>query len=152
MAVIYKIDSTDIKDVSLHLRLCDVAFVPKLSSRVNIDEYAKKIIERSKRFEAWSEGELIGLVAIYCNSTETLSAFITNVSVIPGWHGNGIANNLMIHCMLEMKSLGFESIELEVGVENEIAIKFYLKHDFTVMSKNSLIQKMNFTLKNLFIN
>jgi ribosomal protein S18 acetylase RimI-like enzyme len=146
MHVVYKINSASIEDVSLHLRRCDGEFVPCLSSRVDIDEYAVKIFERSKMYEAWSEGELLGLVAVYCNSTERLSAFVSNVSVIPGWHRKGIANNLINQSMLEVNNLGFKSIQLEVRVENEIAISFYSKKGFTFLRRNGpyLIMNINF--------
>ena len=48
-----------------HLRKCDANFVPALSERVSLDEYARKIVEQAVRFEAWADGELIGLVAAY---------------------------------------------------------------------------------------
>ena len=150
MIVLYRTDTASINDVALHLRRCDGEFVPSLSSRINIDDYAVKIHKLSKMFEAWGEGELLGLVATYCNSNERLTAFVTNVSVIPGWHGNGIANNLINQCMLVVSNLGFKSIELEVGVENEAAIALYSKHGFTVLSRDGPFQKMKINIKNQF--
>ncbi len=35
--------------------------------RVHVDRYAEKISQNAVRFEAWAAGELVGLVATYCN-------------------------------------------------------------------------------------
>jgi hypothetical protein len=87
MTVIYRTQTANIQNVSKHLKRCDSTFIPTLSSRLDIDDYAKKIIENAQTFEAWTNDELIGLVATYCNSSDRVTAFITSVSVLPKWHG-----------------------------------------------------------------
>ena len=56
--------------IAEHLARCDADFVPPLSGRVEINDYAKKISIKAKRFEAWSGDILVGLVAAYCNHHE----------------------------------------------------------------------------------
>ena len=113
-----------------HLRKCDANFVPALSERVSLDEYARKIVEQAVRFEAWADGELIGLVAAYCNDAKSGTAYITNVSVVPGWVGRGGASALMSDCIAHARKSGFRRIALEVGRENSRAMVLYEKFGF----------------------
>jgi GNAT superfamily N-acetyltransferase len=135
-------------EVADHLHICDVAFVPKLSSRVNIDSYAKKIFQNADRFEAWAGDKMTGLVAVYCNSPnrDLGVAFITSVSVLPGWHGRGIASRLIESCIEKVRDSNFNCICLEVDVENRIAVLLYEKHGFFKSDEAKSIQKMTLKL------
>jgi len=57
-------------EIAEHLSRCEADFVPPLSGRLEINDYAKKIASKAMRFEAWSDGRLVGLVAGYCNDQE----------------------------------------------------------------------------------
>jgi ribosomal protein S18 acetylase RimI-like enzyme len=113
-----------------HLRACDSGFVPALSGRVSLQEYARKIVENAVRFEAWADGELIGLVAAYFDDATSGSAFITNVSVVPGWSGRGGGSALLSDCIDAARRSGMRSVVLEVGSGNERAIALYKKFGF----------------------
>lgn len=130
-----------------HLWKCDIDFVPPLSSRVNISNYAQKIFTKAMRFEAWSGGILIGLVAIYCNNQENHIAYVTSVSVIKEWVGMGIAGNLVSQCIKHMDALGMKQICLEVASGNIPAIKLYEKCGFVVSNPNALFITMSLFLK-----
>lgn len=117
-------------EIALHLALCDSDFVPPLSSRIDIKEYAHKIFTNATRFEAWAGAVLVGLVAMYCNDSSHRLAYITSVSVLPESQGNGIASQLMERCIAFVGDLGFESVELEVDSENSKAVHMYEKHGF----------------------
>ena len=111
---------------------CDDDFVQSLSDRVEINDYSGKIADGATRFEAWTNVDLIGLVAIYANDTESRVAFITSVSVLPQWQGRGVASKLMRRCIEYVKESCFQSIKLEVGCDNLCAIKLYEKKGFVV--------------------
>ena len=146
MKILYTTGSSNESSVLLHLINCDDAFIPSLSSRVDIKSYATKIVEKAQRYEAWSNDELIGLVAVYCNSSDRLCAYITNVSVLPNFAGTGIASKLIQNCKDELSMIGFKSIELEVSYKNKIAIALYIKNGFNIVEKNSTVQKMKINL------
>ena len=120
--------------IAEHLLFCDGDFVPTLSERVEIPDYAQKIISKATRFEAWSNGTLVGLVAAYCNDQETRIAHITSVSVLKEWTGKGLAASLINHCVAYAKAAGMRQIGLEVAAANVPAIKLYEKSGF-VMGK-----------------
>ncbi len=130
------------QDVLSHLLSCDQLFIPPLSSRVDIAEYAKKLVHHSKTFEVWVGDELVGLVAAYCNDPSVDKAFITNVSVLSNWAGQGLANRLMSMCLECVMASGLKSVELEVGVDNSAAIALYRKHGFSIISHKDSWQKM----------
>lgn len=126
-----------------HLRACDGAFVPRLSERLDIDAYSHKITDKAERFEAWSNNQLIGLVAAYCNNACGKTAFVTNVSVLPSWHGVGIASRLLVSCIATAHEIGFERIELVVDLHNTAATLLYQKHGFTVTDTRDRSQTMH---------
>jgi ribosomal protein S18 acetylase RimI-like enzyme len=130
-----------------HLRSSDADFVARLSGRVNIDDYAQKIVSNATRFEAWSKGTLIGLVAAYCNDQESRIAHITNVSVLNEWTGKGIAASLIDQCVARAKTAGMRQIGLEVAADNLPAVKLYEKCGFVAGKLNEPFVHMTLNLK-----
>lgn len=128
--------------VAAHLQACDGSFVPSLSTRVELKAYAAKIAQFAERTEAWSGIELAGLVAAYANDPERRTAFITSVSVLPAWHGQGLASRLLLACIERVRELGFESIELKVDVRNTAATQLYRKHGFVVHASHDQTHTM----------
>ncbi len=118
--------------VAEHLRACDARFVPTLSSRVDIDAYAARIVRHAERFEAWSDQQLAGLVAAYCNDAAGQTAFVTSVSVLPRQQGSGIASRLLQACIDHVGENGFERIELEVDASNSAATLLYQRRGFAI--------------------
>lgn len=133
----YTIGKADKATVAFHLRTCDISFVPPLSKRANIDDYAIKIVCKAICFECWRNNDLIGLIAAYCNDESRKTAFITNVSVLPKWQNRGIAQRLMENCIIYMRDLGISQVELEVNPSNNAAISFYEKNGFTAIRQAS---------------
>lgn len=126
----YKIKTATEQQICSHLKECDTNFVPLLSKRVNITEYSKKLADKSITFEAWHEHTLVGLIATYTN-TETLTAFITNVSVLKNYMGLGIAAELMNRCIEYSQQNNYKEIKLEVNNNSKSAIALYEKFNFT---------------------
>lgn len=124
-------------EITEHLLICDSAFVPPLSSRIDIGRYAHKIFSNAQCFEAWAGDILVGLVAAYCDNHDAKAAFITNVSVLPNWQGLGVATQLMSFCCKQVSEAGFRKIELQVSQGNRIAISFYEKHGFAAFKEEN---------------
>jgi ribosomal protein S18 acetylase RimI-like enzyme len=122
----------DVANVVRLLRICDGDFTPRLSERVDIEDYAGQIVQLAQRIEAWDNDVLVGLVAIYCNAPAGDEAFITNVSVAPDHRGRGIARCLVedaIRCALE---IGFTRVALEVDASATEALKLYARTGFKI--------------------
>lgn len=127
----YAENQSNLNEVLQHLNACDEAFMPPLSSRVELQAYALKIFDKAHRFEAWQDVEMVGLIAAYCNDPAKQSSFITSVSVSPSFQGMGIASRLMEQCIRELKSHTFKRLQLEVASNNLPAIRLYQKFGFS---------------------
>jgi ribosomal protein S18 acetylase RimI-like enzyme len=148
MAVKFSTRSASEDFIHAHLSRCDNSFVPPLSSRVDIGNYARKIASRAECFEAWENGELVGLIAVYCSAPDQDAAFITNLSVLSEYRGKGIASRLMYNCIAHLRGLGVARIELEVGEGNKAAIALYERHGFTINHQPGATKRMHTELRN----
>src|SRR5882672_4187541 len=128
----YLLNKASVAQIAEHLSRCDADFVPPLSGRVEIEGYARKIASKATRFEAWSRGTLVGLVAAYCNDREKRIAYITSVSVLREWTGMGIAADLMNRCAEYARASAMRQVSLEVAGDNSPAIKLYEESGFVV--------------------
>lgn len=143
----YLLNKATAAEIGEHLARCDSDFVPPLSGRVGIKDFAQKIVNNATRLEAWSGSTLVGLVAAYCNDKERRIAYITSVSVLKLWAGKGIATHLVGQCVECAKIMGMQQIRLEVEEDNMSAIKLYEKSGFVSDGTNAPFIKMNLYLK-----
>jgi ribosomal protein S18 acetylase RimI-like enzyme len=131
----YQINKSSYNDVYDHLIACDVYFVPRLSEKIAIDTYSKKIIDNAIRIEAWKNNVLVGLIAFYSNK-ENSFAYITNVSVLNEFNGIGVAKKLMQETIYEVQKIKYKTIRLEVNKSNSKAIDLYRLLDFEIYEEN----------------
>jgi ribosomal protein S18 acetylase RimI-like enzyme len=144
--ITYSVNRSSAAEVAAHLLRANAAFEPPLSSRVDIRTYAQKLHDRAVRFEAWLSEELVGLVASYCNQPDEGKSFVTSVSVLPEWQGQGIAGRLMRKCIEHVRVLGFGQMELEVDQRSLPAVVLYQKLGFNTLSSNGSTLTMAITL------
>jgi ribosomal protein S18 acetylase RimI-like enzyme len=130
-------------DVLIHLQEVSANFSPPLDERIDLPAYAAKMNDKAERFEAWENGKLEGLIAVYANDPLLEKAFITNVSVAGKFMGKGIANQLLDNCEAFIREKGFREIQLEVGKEAMPAIRFYTKHGYTESGQNDTSKFMH---------
>lgn len=102
-------------DVSRHLAACDGTFRTPLRTRVSIEDYAARLVDRAERAEAWSGADLIGLAALYCNAEDRQTAFLSNLSVVPAWTKKGIGRRLLIEALEHARASGFARLALSVA-------------------------------------
>ncbi|MEC5385609.1 GNAT family N-acetyltransferase [Uliginosibacterium sp. H3] len=133
--------------IGKHLFACNAAFFPALNERVDISSYAEKIAINALCFEAWGDGELIGLAAAYCNSPDKEIAFVSNVSVLSAWQGEGIASRLLNQCITHVKNLGFSRLNLVVSERNVVAVILYEKYQFVTARKADGMLNMTLDLR-----
>ena len=130
-SITYSRSLTTASQIAMHLAACDAHFQPPLSGRVIVGDYAEKLAARAVRFEAWSGDSLIGLVAVYGNEAPS-PAYITNVSVLPGWTGRGIATHLLRAAIAYSGVNHFPRLRLEVAAAHAAAIRLYERCGFTM--------------------
>lgn len=128
--LIFSTNIANADQLEIHLLCCNNKFVPKLSTKVNIKQYAQKLREKAMSFECWDNNKLIGFIGIYFNQKELGVAFISNLSVYESYSGKGIASQLLTNCIDYATLSGFKQIQLEVNSNNLVALNFYKKHKF----------------------
>jgi ribosomal protein S18 acetylase RimI-like enzyme len=134
------------EDIQAHLQGCDADFSPRLSLKVDIGDYSRKISARAQTFEAWFGDTLVGLVAAYMNDSRTHSGFITNVTVAKAFMGHGIASALLDRCLDRSRQEGMQVIGLEVSMESREAIRLYEKLGFSELERKGDIVLMRLTI------
>jgi ribosomal protein S18 acetylase RimI-like enzyme len=134
------------EDIQAHLHRCDADFSPRLSLKVDIGDYSRKISARAQTFEAWFGDTLVGLVAAYMNDSRTRSGFITNVTVAKAFMGHGIASVLLDRCLDRSRQEGMQVIGLEVSMESREAIRLYEKLGFSELERKGEILLMRLTI------
>lgn len=142
----YREQTATREDIHTHLAACDNQFYPKLSSRVNLREYSSKLFEQACTFEAWHERSLAGLVAAYIQDSVNRSGFISNVSVLRDFSGQGLASGLIDRCTEKARKVGLRELRLEVARANSPAIRLYRKLKFVECGRTSTILTMQLTL------
>lgn len=142
--IIYHINKATEMQTIQFLFLCEADFIPRLSSIVNINDYAKKLFTLATRFEAWEEDCLVGLVALYCNDPKI--AFITSVSVDKKYRRKEIASTLLGLSINNVERKGLDFIHLEVSKENFPAIKLYKNAGFVVIESKEETIKMELVI------
>lgn len=137
-------NTSTLGDIVDHLGRNDSEFYPKLSSRVEIDEYSKKIFQFADRYEVFSQSCMVGLIAVY--KTRDLW-FVTSVSVDRSQREFGWGSRLL-SAIIEDAVHTSPSIELEVNVKSEAAISLYRKLGFKIKDDNGEVLIMERPTKN----
>lgn len=124
------LNQSSFNEVLAHLSTCDYAFVPPLSQRVTLADYAQKLIDHALRVEAWCGKDLVGLLALYERTDGEKSAYITNISVMPTWHGQKIASTIIAKYLCTTSDRGIKYMKLHVQRDNQSALRLYQRLGF----------------------
>lgn len=129
MEVVFTTNKSNALQIQTHLKNVSNDFVPALQTYVDIPTYALKLEQKAVCFEAFFQDNLIGLIAGYVNKQE-LTFYISNVSVINQYNGQGIAKQLFNRVESFCKQNHLSQSKLEVYIQNYKAIHFYNKIGF----------------------
>jgi ribosomal protein S18 acetylase RimI-like enzyme len=132
----YTVDESSEAQVLEHLRACSSNFVPPLDTRIDVKSYAAKLVAHARRFEAWRDTSLVGLIAAYFNQSER-SCFVTNVSVTPAEQRKGIAALLLDQCLAAATNAGLATTRLEVSTGAIGARRLYESRGFAVVEERA---------------
>jgi len=145
--VTYKVKTAEEGRIYSFLKECNDSFCPKLDTRTDIIEYSKKIFNNAVTFEAWSENDLVGLVAAYFNNTDDRSGYVTIVAISKDYLRQGIATDLMNMCINHAERSGTKEIKLEVYKTNLPAISVYNRFGFKkyTNAEDQILMKLEVT-------
>lgn len=110
----------------------DNEFTPRLSSRVNIDDYIIKISKNSTIIPIYDNGNLNAFIAFYCNDYKNRVAYLTMLAVGKDERNKGLGRLLVTTAIEYLKKIEFKYFRLEVSALNKKAIGVYSKSGFKV--------------------
>lgn len=116
------------EDLINFLHIVDNDFNPPLSKKVEITEYADKIIGNSELIMYKIKDEIAGIVVLYCNNHCSRLAYIPLVAVHPNYRGIGIAKSIMKSAIKRAKDANMDRIGIHTN--NQVALKLYLSLGF----------------------
>ena len=131
----FKYNCLSYEKLHKYLKYTDKFFEPNLSSYVqDLRAYAKKIHNNALIIEAYKYNKLVGLLAIYLNSSK---AFITHFCVVPSERSKGLGRILFTLAVENAQKHSCKSIELECYTSNTKAQNFYLKQGMKIIKQNN---------------
>lgn len=116
------------------LNQVDSDFSPTLSSRVDLEQYALKLLKVARVFGIYQKKELLGAMAIYMNDLDSKVAYCPFIAVLSDFRGNGFSQKLIETSIMELKSKKFSKLLLTVRVDSP-ACYLYKKVGFKVTNE-----------------
>lgn len=123
-------------------------FSPKLSERVNLKDWVKKMSDNATTFEVWDNDKLIAMIVAYINDYQTKQAYVTLVCCKKEYRRRGIIENMFKRVFEYCINKSFETIVLKTDINNIPAINLYKKLNFvetedTNHAKIKFIKRIN---------
>lgn len=114
----------------------DDCLTPKLSSRVNLVEFAAEIAKLATHYVAYDGNKLIGLCLFYVNDGDVSQAWLTYLCIDRLYQSHGIGRNL-VQAMLEYCSAcNMTKIGAVMRKNNSLLKQFYSRFGFSVVSED----------------
>lgn len=109
-------------------------YVPNLDKKIDLSDYADKILTKASFLIECDKNGIVGLVVFYCNNINNLKAYIPLVGVLPRAQHQGIATRMMEIVCQYIKEQKFKVIGIHSN--NPVAIKTYQKLGFKILNEN----------------
>ncbi len=118
------------KELIDFLEKIDKDYPVPISSKVDLDQYADKILDKAT-LEVWKEnGVIAGVVVGYSNCTYDHMGYISLVGVHADYRKQGIATALIKRFINDCRNKGISKVHLYTDSRNERAIHMYEKLGF----------------------
>lgn len=135
-------------DLINYLKKVDFSFPIPLSRKVDLDEYADKLLEKATLCCEYKENELVGLVAGYTDNLVNNLAYIALVGVTENAQHQGIASGLVKEFCKVCNNKKIYKVHLYTDATNIKAIRMYKKLGFEefLIENESRPQDIHFIL------
>src|SRR5690606_4178765 len=104
-----------------------------LSSKLNINSYAKKLSDKATFVIALKEKEIIGMIAVYDNDYKHFNAYLPIIGTKSNYRGKGIGRKLLDCLFTHLLDRNFQKLSLETWYGSP-AQTFYLRNNFIIDS------------------
>jgi|LSQX01.2.fsa_nt_gb ribosomal protein S18 acetylase RimI-like enzyme len=126
--------SVEKKEVAEILALYDSFFIPKISDRNNLVEFAEKLSKNATFIFAKKQKKIVGFAAFYFNASPK-SSYLTLIAVDNRHQGLGIGKAIIEKMIEYCEKNESEGIMLEMRVRNKNLLDFYYSLGFEVKDK-----------------
>lgn len=116
------------------LNKVDSDFLPTLSSRVDLEQYALKLLKVANVFGIYQKNQLVGAIAVYMNDLDSKVGYCPFIAILPDFRGQGFSQLLIEAAIVELKSKKFNSFSLTVRADSP-ASKLYKKVGFKIVNE-----------------
>lgn len=140
-----KIDTCSQNELESYFCDLDADFLQNLSSRINLDEYIKKLSRLSSKIEYWQGSRLVAILCFY-SKIDSNQIFISHLSTSKEFRCLGLGGQLLT--ILKSKFEG-SIIDLEVDSANVRAQSFYQKNGFNILEKNTSVYRLQWKGKQI---
>jgi len=115
----------------------DDLILPALSTRVNLEEYAKKVTKFATMFVAKKDSEWIGVEAVYFNEYPEFS-FSTYLCVKEAYQSNtNVGMNIMLMQRKFLKKHRTKGLRFDIRKSNSALLNYHLKTGGKIISEHS---------------
>ncbi len=101
-----------------------------LAARMNISDYATKLLTHADIGLAFAGEEVVGFLCLYANDIETRNAHWPLLSILPTHTGRGLGKVMMSRGLALCRQRGMNTCDLEVQATNTPAHRLYLSCGF----------------------
>ncbi len=127
----FEIKQLSIADVSQFLQAHDNDYFEKLSDRVDINEYSKKVVENATHFTVSDNKQLLGFSPCYFNNIKDKTAYISSLTIKQGFRGKRLGSELIKKVMQHAKENNFIAVMVKIHYLNDCCHQFYQKNGFS---------------------
>ena len=117
-----------------------------LRNRINIGDYAHKLIEFAEIGYVITDKKIIGIIVLYANDHESGISHIPFVSVLPEYQGLGIGKTIISRAIALSRERNMHSLWLTVEKNNLLAQHVYAINGFRITGSSETKVKMEINL------
>ena len=124
------------------LKQIDGTLPVPLSERVNLRNYAEKVLQFGQCITIEESGNIVAAVLFYCNDFQTKKAYITLLGTLPEYEGKGYATKLLKAAEEVAGRNGMRIMNLETERTNQKAISLYCKCGYQLSKIDNKVHMM----------
>jgi len=133
----FYLNKLSIEEIERYLILNDNNLFERLSARLNIHEYSKKLYKNALHFTLYKYDSLIGFSPCYFNDKVTGKAYISALIIRKNYQGLGLEEKLLGYIKTYAKHNNYNEINVSFHCKNIQSIKFYEDNFFVKSAQNS---------------
>lgn len=129
---ICRLNDSNYDQIVLYLKKTDDIYPVPMSSRVNIEEHAKKLLCLGVVFAAMDGNDIVGILLGYANDYEAGRAYCGTLGIQPEYQGQKLGAKLLATFEEFAKNRNMTFVGLHAHRDNTGALNFYKRNGFSL--------------------